>query len=187
MIFPHVTDKIKQVLTSSWLLAVLCVLSVGLMWLLNVIGEPLTIKDAKICWGIVDIELSWTVERATFIVEKWSEAGLIETARLQTRLDFIFLCAYPASLSLACRKLAGSREGFMAAAGIALSWAVLFCIPLDAFENIMILNMLSGNYACPIPILTSIAATLKFVLIAISLLLYIPLLLVLMVLKKSMM
>lgn len=178
-------DKMKQLITSSWLLAALCVLSVGLMWLLNVIGEPLTLKDAKICWGIVDIELPWTVERAKFIVEKWNEAGLIETARLQTRLDFIFLCVYPAALSLACRKLAGSREGLMAATGIALSWAVLFCTPLDAFENIMILNMLSGNYACPIPILTSIAATLKFALIAASLALYIPLMLILKAFSKS--
>jgi len=151
---------------------------------LFVIGYDLTMKDAKICWGIVDIELPWTVERAKWIVGKWGGKGVIEKAQLQTRLDFLFLCIYPVTLSLACRKLAEGRDGLMAAVGIALSWAVLLCTPFDAFENVMILNMLSNNYASPIPQLTSIAASLKFILIAASFLLYIPAALISKALKK---
>ncbi len=173
-----------QIFSSPRLLAVLCVLSVGMMGWLYWIGEPLVMKDAKISLGIVDIELPWKVERAKWIVDTWREAGLIETARLQTRLDFIFLCIYPAALSLACRKIAQGREGFMATIGIWLSWAVLLCTPLDAFENVMILTMLSGNYAFPVPLLTSVAAALKFALIAATLVLYIPAVLVMKAFKK---
>jgi hypothetical protein len=62
----------------------------------------------------------------------------------------------------------GSGDGPLAAAVSFFSWAVLLCTPLDAFENLMILRMLSGACASPVPQLTTISAGLKFFLVASS-------------------
>ena len=65
--------------------------------------------------------------------------------------------------------LAGTGSGSMTTAGMALSWSVLLCTPLDAIENVLILRMLKGNTGFPIPLLTSLAAALKFALIVVAL------------------
>ncbi len=150
----------------SLVLAGLVLASAFLMWRLSSIGSPLTIREGKIApWGIVNIEMPWTSARAKEIVDAWEGRGLIETAKRQTRLDFLFLLIYPAALSLACMMLAGSGSGSLATAGVALSWLVLLCTPLDALENVMILRMFDGAIHSPIPFLTSLAASLKFLLL----------------------
>ncbi|MCW8799264.1 MAG: hypothetical protein OQK66_09895 [Prosthecochloris sp.] len=151
-----------------WILLLLILVATMLMWRLAVIGKPLSIKGAA-PWGIVSIELAWTTKKARQIVDAWNERGHLETSRQQTHLDFLFLLIYPLALSLACAMLAGTGSGLMTTVGIALSWFVLLCTPLDAIENVLILRMLKGNAGFPIPLLTSLSAALKFALIVVAL------------------
>lgn len=149
-------------------LIALSVASLALMKFLSMIGEGLAIRSEHIPLGIISLELSRSKERAAGIVKVWSRRGLIEKAVEQTRLDFLLLLLYPAALSLACTMTAGSGEGVTAIVGIVFSWAVLLCAPLDAFENLMILRMLSGSCDSPVPQLTAISASMKFTLFALS-------------------
>ena len=151
-----------------WILLLLIIGASLLMWRLSAIGKPLSIKGAA-PWGIVSIELAWTTKKAGQIVDAWNERGYLHTASQQTYLDFLFLLIYPLALSLACAMLAGTGSGSMTTAGMALSWSVLLCTPLDAIENVLILRMLKGNTGFPIPLLTSLAAALKFALIVVAL------------------
>jgi hypothetical protein len=149
-------------------LIALSVLSLTLMKMLSEIGRDLTIRNEHIPFGIINLEFPWTEERAASIVKVWSGRGLVGKAVQQTELDFILLLLYPAALSLAGTMVVGSGDGPLAAAVSFFSWAVLLCTPLDAFENLMILRMLSGSSASPVPQLTTISAGLKFLLVASS-------------------
>jgi hypothetical protein len=151
-------------------LVMLFIASSALMKILSTIGRELTIRSEKIPFGIINLELSWSEQRASSIVRAWSERGLIAKAVQQTQLDFVLLLLYPATLSLACTMVAGSAPGLMATVGYIFSWAVLFCTPLDAFENFMLFKMLAGSCNSPIPQFTSVSATLKFFLFVSSVL-----------------
>lgn len=148
-------------------LVILCVASLALMKMLSTIGIELTIKSQNIPLGMINLELSWSQQRAASIVNVWREHGLIEKAVQQTNLDFMLLLVYPAAVSLACTMLIGSGDGLTATIGVVLSWAVLLCTPLDAFENFMILRILSGSSDSPAPQLMTLAAGLKFFLMVV--------------------
>jgi hypothetical protein len=154
----------------SSMLVMLFIASSAVMKILSTIGRELSIRSEKIPFGIINLELSWSEQRAASIVKAWSDRALIAKAVQQTQLDFVLLLLYPATLSLACTMIAGSAPGLMATVGNIFSWAVLLCTPLDAFENIMLLKMLSGFCNSPIPQLTTISATLKFFLFVSSVL-----------------
>ena len=154
----------------AYLLAVFFGISLVLMFILSDIGKVLIVKEEGIPCGIINIEMPFNRQNATSIVKVWNDRNVTETAVKQTHLDFLYLLFYPATLSLACVLLDSSTAGLTSIrAGILLSWGVLFCIPLDACENFLILKMLSGNCHSPIPEFTTLVAALKFFLIAISL------------------
>lgn len=151
----------------KWTLIVLALASAVLIAGLYVIGKPLELPESEeaLTGGILDIEMPVNPARADRVVSAWESRGLVDTASRQTMLDFLFLCIYPATLSLFCMLLADRRSGFMAALGIAFSWAVLFCTPLDAFENLLILRMLGGETFSPFPELATFVARMKFSLV----------------------
>lgn len=136
--------------------------------ILSIINKDLKIKNEGVLHGIIDIEIPKNPYRAATIVSVWKKMGVIDKAILQTRIDFLYLLIYPLAISLACTLLVGRGETLVSV-GIGLSWAVLLCIPLDFFENIMILKMLSGSCNTPIPQITTLVATIKFILILLSL------------------
>ncbi|NTV61776.1 MAG: hypothetical protein HGA77_10795 [Chlorobiaceae bacterium] len=148
----------------------IAIASLAMAKILSTVGAGLTLKNEGIAFGIVNLEVSWSRERAEAIVTAWKNNGVVGKAVQQTQLDFVFLLIYPAALSLACVMTAGGGDGFMAAAGIAMSWIVLLCAPFDALENLMLLRMLKGSFEPNIPRLTAISASLKFLIILLTLL-----------------
>lgn len=142
-------------------LASLVFVCVVLMIALSVIGNGLTMKAQGVACGVYNIELPWSPERAASVVAAWRDGKQLGAAIEQTRLDFLFLMIYPATLSLACVVSSGRCFGTIATVGIVLSWAVLLCTPLDFIENILILKMLGGDVQAPVPQLTSYVALAK--------------------------
>ena len=122
-------------------LAVLFGISLVLMFKLTSMGKGLIVKDKGIPLGIINIEMPLNEKNAKSIVKVWNDRNVTENAVKQTHLDFLYLLFYPATLSLACVLLDGSTAGLTSIrVGIIFSWSVLFCIPLDACENIFILK-----------------------------------------------
>jgi hypothetical protein len=118
--------------------------------------------------GMVPFELTSGQERADEILAEWGEEGQ-DAAREQLWIDFAFLLAYGAFLTLALRAtrdLAGSRgwRRLAAIGGVAVLLGALSA-GFDALENICLLLTLSGAGAA-LPLLATIFAACKFILLA---------------------
>lgn len=120
-------------------------------------GEPLM---AALPHGIVSLELPGTPAVAQQMIT--SLGALAPVARRQVQLDFGYLLLYPVAFSLVCALLAERNGPGLARFGRLMSWAVLLAAPLDAIENVALLQMLDGQTQAPWPQLSTVCATLKF-------------------------
>jgi hypothetical protein len=120
--------------------------------------------------GVVPFELAGSQERAEEILSEWGEDGQ-DAAREQLWIDFGFLLAYGTFLTLALpmtRDLA-RRRGWRRLAGIGavvVSFGAL-AAAFDALENVCLLLTLGGAGAA-FPLLATIFASCKFILLAAS-------------------
>jgi hypothetical protein len=118
--------------------------------------------------GIVPFEVTGGQHRADEILAEWGDDGR-DAARESLWIDFGFLVAYGTFLTLAlaaARDLARQRAWRRMAAigGVVVSFGVLVAA-FDALENICLLLTLDGAGAA-FPLLATIFATCKFVLLA---------------------
>jgi hypothetical protein len=120
--------------------------------------------------GIVSFELTGGQDRADEILAEWGEEGR-DAAREQIWIDFGFLLAYGAFLTLALgavRDMARNRGWRrLAAIGGVVVWFGALVAGFDAIENICLLLTLDGAGAA-FPLLATIFASCKFVLLAIA-------------------
>lgn len=120
--------------------------------------------------GMVPFELTGGQGRADEILVEWGEGGQ-DAARESLWIDFGFLFAYGAVLTLALaatRDLARRRDWRrMAAAGAAIASFGALAAGFDALENICLLLTLDGAGAA-LPLLATIFASLKFLLLAVA-------------------
>jgi hypothetical protein len=120
--------------------------------------------------GVVPFELAGSQDRADEILSEWGSDGQ-DAARHSLWIDFGFLLAYGTLLTLilaAVRDLAG-RQGWrrLAAIGaVVVSFGAL-AAAFDALENICLLLTLAEAGAA-FPLLATIFAACKFVLLAIA-------------------
>jgi len=120
--------------------------------------------------GMVPFELSGGQHRADEILDEWGDEGQ-DAAREQLWIDFGFMAAYGAFLTLALaavRDMARGRNWRRLAAigGVVVSFGALGA-GFDALENICLLLTLGGHGAA-FPLLATIFATCKFTLIVIA-------------------
>jgi len=120
--------------------------------------------------GMVTFELSGGQDRADEILAEWGEEGQ-DAAREQLWIDYGFLLAYGAFLTLALaatRDLAAARGWRrMAGGGRVVVYFGALGAAFDALENACLLLTLDGAGAA-FPLLATIFATCKFVLLAIA-------------------
>jgi hypothetical protein len=141
-------------------------LSVILMFQLRGFDAPL--KEAA-PGGIVGYGLAWSASRANEFLSAWRAADLLETAKVSLGVDFAFLLAYPVmfatGMALLIRQpIAGPFDRF----GHALKTAVLFCIPLDAIENLALWRMIDHGASDGLAHLATICAAVKFALVILA-------------------
>jgi hypothetical protein len=120
--------------------------------------------------GMVPFELTGGQDRANEILAEWGEDGQ-DAARQSLWIDFGFLLAYGAFLTLALaavRDLARERgwRRLAAIGGIVISFGALVAT-FDALENICLLLTIDGA-GTAFPLLATIFATCKFVLLAVA-------------------
>jgi hypothetical protein len=120
--------------------------------------------------GMAPFELTGGQGRADEILSEWGEDGQ-DAAREQLRIDFGFLLAYGAFLTLAVgavRDLAGKRGWrlFAAVGGVAVFFGAL-AATFDALENVCLLLTLNGSGAA-LPLLATIFAACKFILVIVA-------------------
>lgn len=120
--------------------------------------------------GIVPFELTGGQSKADEILAEWGEEGQ-DAARESLWIDFGFLLAYGAflTLALAATRDLARRRGWrrMATVGaVVVSFGALGA-GFDALENICLLLTLDGAGAA-LPLLATIFASVKFILLAIA-------------------
>jgi hypothetical protein len=120
--------------------------------------------------GIVPFELTGGQDRADEILAEWGEDGR-DAARESLWIDFGFMLAYGTFLALALasiRDLARERGWRrLAAIGTVVVFFGALGAGFDALENICLLLTLGGNGAA-FPLLATIFAGCKFVLLAVA-------------------
>jgi hypothetical protein len=124
----------------------------------------------------VSLELAWTQRRAGEIIKSWRDRHLNQAATRSVRLDFLFIVLYAAALAL-LGTLAGRAAGgdlFSGEHGETLGGLLAIAAAAagvcDYIENAGLLRMLSGHLRQPIPFATSAISSLKWLLVAGSLL-----------------
>ncbi len=119
----------------------LLVLTLALMAMLQVLGEPLKSDAAPA--GIVSFEFAGDLATAKRMVKSWGEAGRVY-AGLNLGLDYLFLVAYPLAIGLGCVLVARGLDGWGYRAGVLLAWGQLAAGLLDATENYALIRILLG-------------------------------------------
>jgi len=121
--------------------------------------------------GIVSWEFAWDQDGADEILDDWGQDG-IDAARLSLRLDFLYLLAYGAFFALAAaatRDLAAERSWMrMAAFGAIAIWCAIGGALFDAVEDVFLLISLDRNGGDLAPMLGSVFAGGKFLLLAVA-------------------
>ena len=116
--------------------------------------------------GIIGLELAFTTSNARAIVGGW--AGLLDVADKQVWCDYIFILGYTGSLLFICFHAAdyASQRGHADLARLAAfaGYGALLAGLLDCIENVGLLLMLAGRISPLIVLVTSLCATVKFVL-----------------------
>jgi hypothetical protein len=120
--------------------------------------------------GIIPFEVTGGQERADEILAEWGEEGK-DAARESLWIDFAYLLAYGTFLTLALaavRDMARQRgwRRLAAIGGILVSFGALSAA-FDAIENICLLLTIDGAGSA-FPLLATIFASCKFVLLAIA-------------------
>ncbi len=121
--------------------------------------------------GIVAFELAGNQATAARIIESWRQAGLIEAAFSNLRLDYLFLLCYSSCLAVAC-VLATQWLRWLGVqtvlAGTLLAWAQFVAAGLDAIENFALLSQLSGSLWPGWPVIAYWCAAPKFVIVLVG-------------------
>jgi hypothetical protein len=120
---------------------------------------------------MISLQLAGTLPAAQKILASWGPQGQ-RAAALNLGIDYPYMVAYAATLSLACVLLARRLRSCRRAAllGIWLSWGMLVALLLDAVENGLLICLLLGDLREVWPVLALWCAVPKFGLVLAALL-----------------
>jgi hypothetical protein len=150
--------------------ALLALLAVALMATLNVLGVPLRSGVAPA--GIISYEFAGDTQTARQILQAWGSEGRMY-AGLNLGLDYVFLFAYGAAIALGCAIVARGLRGrspALSTIGAALAWLMIGAASLDVVENYALIRLLLGSEATSLPLVARLCASIKFLVVGLSLL-----------------
>lgn len=143
--------------------AIALIVTIGLLVFLSWQGSNLP-------GGAISLQRACDCDTATSIVQSWDE--LKPRATVQVLLDFPFIAAYAYLLfafgNAVARKASPSGQPRFAELATYAGYAGLFAGCLDVVENFGLLTMIWVTTHQPLPLLTWLASSVKFALIAIS-------------------
>jgi len=138
-----------------------------MMYVMMMTGK--TLKTEITPLGILDLEFTHYGVRAEKILIAWSAQGdtgsIINDAKRNTYLDFIFLLFYSSFLFCSCKLMV--KKGVATYKKIAnlFAYASLAAGFLDILENIGMLKILNGSVSGSITFFTTACAILKWTLV----------------------
>lgn len=131
------------------------------------------LKTTAAPMGIINLELAHTIEKTNAILISWAPTPVtdkIETAKINTYNDFLFLFFYTGFLFLLCKSIAANINGALAKAGRIIANATLLAGFCDVLENIGILFSLNHLTSPVVSFCTALFSVIKWSLVAIAIL-----------------
>ncbi len=138
------------------------------MALFQILDRPLRTPAAP--WGIVSFELAGSMDKAQAMIDSWDEHARLSAA-FGLGLDYLFMVLYATTIALAClwsAQVYGELGWWLVDLGGLLAWGVWLAALLDGIENISLWQLLKGPVSDPWPSIARWCASIKFVLIAFS-------------------
>jgi hypothetical protein len=138
--------------------------------LLTFLGRDFSAKEnaAGESFDVIAFELAGTPAQMAKILDTWGEDGIAD-ARLQTRLDFLFLIYYGNAVALGVMIAQRRRESTaLASLGGPLAWGAWIAALLDVVENVFLLRVLDGHLESPNPEIAYWCALVKFILLGLG-------------------
>jgi hypothetical protein len=120
--------------------------------------------------GIVSFEMASSVINTKHLLWEWKNDGLIKTVRNNILIDFLFIPFYVLLFYTLCGSISVRLQSTPAKLGVLLAFFSLIAGIFDVFENILMLSAYVGWYNFITTTLTAIFATLKFILLGLSIL-----------------
>lgn len=120
----------------------------------------------------LSLQFAWSEVRASKILEKWSDADK-RAVQLNLGLDFVFIVIYVTGIAVACALAADALAAALwpgGGMGVLFAQAIIIAGLLDAVENAAQFLMLAGQKTQPWPALASVCASIKFFLVAVTIL-----------------
>lgn len=146
---------------SLWIVGVLALLPMVVMFLVTPLSE-----DEPGGENILSFEFASSAERAREILATWRAAGVLETAKIVQLLDFGYPVVYGAALAGCCiaagHAMRNAGWARIAAASAAMAWVAFAAAGFDYIENIGLDISLWYRPVDPWPLISSVAAGLKF-------------------------
>jgi len=121
--------------------------------------------------GIVGLEFAGSLETVREIQAEWGRHGEY-LARISLWIDFGFMASYGAFFALACMTVRDFATGRglvrIAAVGVVAPVCAAGAAVFDLVENTLWLLVLGGHLGEPAPLIATVCASLKFLLIAVA-------------------
>ena len=156
-----ILEKLKKA-PSDLILLIAAAIGIVILLTINIfIFEPLALSVYY--YGILDFEFAWTYDQAILILNTWGPLGMaLEEAGVYW--DFLYIIGYVTPLFALILYISRRLKDRMATIGLFMCLTPVVAGIFDVIENINLLIMLNDtpNFASFVPLIASIAATLKF-------------------------
>ena len=150
----------------------LLTITLGLFFVMRIQGK-LETKASPM--GIVSLEFANSQERITEIKQAWTAEGMLERARTNIRIDYLFIPFYAMLFYTLCGTISVRMKRGWAKLGVLLAFGALVAGLLDAGENLLMLLALRDISSDMTAVLTTVLAGVKFLLLGLAALYVIPL------------
>lgn len=131
------------------------------LWM-RVQGAPLKTTGTPL--AILDLEFAWNLARGEKVLSAWS-GQLLDVARINIYIDFLFIIGYSAFLNLACNALAAKHTGGWQTAGLKIGRLMPIAGIFDIAENALMLLSLQATPNNNTAMATTAFALFKFALV----------------------
>lgn len=154
---------------APWLFGSISIISASLFLWVSYQGRKL--KMTGVVAGIVSLELCWSKDRASQILDAWRGERLINVAITNIGWDFLFIPFYAGAIGLYCGWAATHATEFWALILVSLAWSQVAAATLDVVENLAMLRMLKANVVDSekLPRTATICAAIKFLFVFLGL------------------
>ncbi len=128
-------------------------------------GVPLKTPGTPL--AILDLEFAWNIDRVNNVLNAW-KGDLLNVARNNIYIDFLFIIFYAGFLNLACNGLAARHVGGWQTLGYKIGRLMPIAGILDVAENALMLLTLQATPNNNTALATTAFALFKFTLVLVG-------------------